>query len=840
MRTMHTCLAILLGMFAIALGATHVDAATADRDLNGAGELQHIHQQNTIPPAPIVLTGRVTVGEDVPLADASILLDGRLVAQTDANGTYILSDITPGLYSLAVQLNGYTFPNSPRLVSVPSDASVNFVGWPMALPPDPIPPNADGEPVLIVHGIQVMDLEGYRCQQQPQRFNGQSVGLGSNSTLDGDLALWLVQEGYEVWFAHLTTSTLHTPSLAANADCLQQQVEYLHAESGEEIVLIAHSMGGLVSRACLSQNGCSSKIKALYTLGSPHGGVNMALVGKILLKLAETYAKSHGAPIPIVKGVCIWQAALCEMSTESMLEFNFIHSNQRSVDYAFIGGDATPGWNGFLLRATERANDGIVGSRSAVGWTSATSWFIPVYWPEQSFPRQYWTDETHISTWGDAYYESRGGQPSQAFGCLAYELGLKSTWPSTCRIPNTVRSARASQEEALNPTTPSFDGVLAAGESVTHTVFVDTVSTSLFLLATSDTGVGLLLQSPDGQVITPSYADANPQAVNHEQTPASDAFPALLTYTISDTVPGPWQLIVYNGSGVDNAAYTGFVAMESNRTLTLDGADARYSVGETAIFIATLNGVNADAAATVTATIDRPDGADDMLTFTSIGDGLYRAEYSVPNAAGRVLVEVNASGNDGGTVFSRQTEAIFTIVAPKANIAGVAGHREVDENADNLSDQVILNIQIDVREASTYSLFAHVYSGETLAATSGTTVQLEAGMQTLPLTVDANTLRALNADSLSVERLFLLDVEAGDILLNEQQGVYNFSLAGTDEPGEPDDPGDPDDPSEPDNPDEPDNPGDPDGPSEPDEPDNPDDPSDEPEFWNYLPAIQGP
>jgi triacylglycerol esterase/lipase EstA (alpha/beta hydrolase family) len=100
---------------------------------------------------------------------------------------------------------------------------------------------------------------------------------------------WL-QEHYTVWIAHLTSSVRHTPSIQSNANCLREQVAKVYEESGnQKIIIVAHSMGGLVTRACLGMNECRDKVEAVYTLGTPHAGLNMGIVGKILIKLAEGY-----------------------------------------------------------------------------------------------------------------------------------------------------------------------------------------------------------------------------------------------------------------------------------------------------------------------------------------------------------------------------------------------------------------------------------------------------------------------------------------------------------------------------------------------------------------------
>ncbi len=72
-----------------------------------------------------------------------------------------------------------------------------------------------------------------------------------------------------------------TPAFAGldqHADQLHKQVLRLHAKTGRRVVLVAHSMGGLVVRAYLRKHS-ADWVKGVVTLGSPHQGTVMADYG---------------------------------------------------------------------------------------------------------------------------------------------------------------------------------------------------------------------------------------------------------------------------------------------------------------------------------------------------------------------------------------------------------------------------------------------------------------------------------------------------------------------------------------------------------------------------------
>ena len=63
------------------------------------------------------------------------------------------------------------------------------------------------------------------------------------------------------------------------AEHLHNRIDALLTETGaDRVMLVAHSMGGLVSRAYLRRHGCA-RVSVLITLGSPHHGTVIARFG---------------------------------------------------------------------------------------------------------------------------------------------------------------------------------------------------------------------------------------------------------------------------------------------------------------------------------------------------------------------------------------------------------------------------------------------------------------------------------------------------------------------------------------------------------------------------------
>lgn len=630
-------------------------------------------------------------------------------------------------------------------------------------------------PLLVVHGIQVLSIDGYDCNESVER-------LANTSSTLGDLPGWF-QDRYDVWIAHLTSSAKYTPALTQNAQCLRTQVNEVYQRSGNrKVTIIAHSMGGLVTRACLAMPDCRDKVKSVYTLGSPHAGLNSALVGKILIKLAEGYLNAHGLPIPVESGICLWQSALCQMSAEEMLLFNVIpgNGNQRDIEeYTFIGGEASPvsyglGW---LIQLTDGSHDGIVGSSSAVGWVYPFNGPLPTDWMQANPPTRYWTDEVHFEGFdGFAYYSGRGGGESRSFDCIAYQEGFEfSSQPSWCKSAS-ARIAAADMQSPTWQTTHSIDGIIAPGEMVTHTLVMDGDAAAAFTLAWTEGDLRFALQRPDGTVVTPAYAAANPATVSYVEVAGNAQWPPAATFQFTATVPGVWQLMI-DGTGLAGppVAYTAFAAMETPRLFTVEQNADLFDVGETAIFTGTLVGANGGiGSADVVLTLQRPDGIVDTVVLADQGGGIYRGDYLIPNAGGRVAMTANANGVDGEVPFTRQAENIWTISPPDARFLAVSGDRAEDDDGDGLFDRLVVEATIEVSRPATYTLSALLSHDSTPIATSAVNLPIPSpGSHVVALEFSGSDINAAAEDGpFQVRHVTLTSADIGDVLVASVEQLH--------------------------------------------------------------------
>jgi triacylglycerol lipase len=116
---------------------------------------------------------------------------------------------------------------------------------------DRLAPGAERPPLLLIHG--------YGCSRA---------------------AWWWQRRGLEA--AGWRVATINLEPLYTSIDHYLEPVaqridEVLAATGATQLVLVGHSMGGLVARAYLRQHG-AAKVARLVTLGTPHGGSELARV----------------------------------------------------------------------------------------------------------------------------------------------------------------------------------------------------------------------------------------------------------------------------------------------------------------------------------------------------------------------------------------------------------------------------------------------------------------------------------------------------------------------------------------------------------------------------------
>lgn len=131
----------------------------------------------------------------------------------------------------------------------------NFVYLPfpaLAVRPDPVPSPAEGPAVVLVHGYL------------------------SNRGYFRPMVRWLEARGVAPVFVPEYRSVF--ADIEAAVVTLHAAIERIAAGTGGRVVLVCHSMGGLVARQYLRQHG-EARVARLVTIASPHHGTAIARLG---------------------------------------------------------------------------------------------------------------------------------------------------------------------------------------------------------------------------------------------------------------------------------------------------------------------------------------------------------------------------------------------------------------------------------------------------------------------------------------------------------------------------------------------------------------------------------
>ncbi len=279
-------------------------------------------------------------------------------------------------------------------------------------------------PIIVVHGLQDGDADlASGCAATAGPFAYETLLAEGRYIPLHSIGPWLIADGYAPYYVILATTPDRTPALEENGRCLERQLRNLVARLGDtapaKFTIIAHSMGGLVTRACLAQSDfCHNVTKQVITLGSPHNGTN------------RTLGLKTGEPD------CAADPGLCQMVDHVRTRaFNAKAPNLPGIAYTFIGGT-----EGILQRVRLfHENDGLVGAWSAVGMLfdadGQPQW---AEWIQPNPPTIYFVANKHAVSRRPGYAYSEAPAPgafSEAYICIRYALGKVAERPAVCRTP---------------------------------------------------------------------------------------------------------------------------------------------------------------------------------------------------------------------------------------------------------------------------------------------------------------------------------------------------------------------------------------------------------------------
>ena len=654
---------------------------------------------------------------------------GRSVV-TDAAGNFAVENLPPGLHTLTPTKVGFTF--GPRFLqaTVPPNASgLEFRGY-------------DKPPIVFVHGIQTLNPDAILHRYDPDEHTFHQIDE------------LLGQTGYITGFAYLVTSPVYTPSLWDNVSNLTRAIDAVRGRTSQEkVILVTHSMGGLVSRAYLESNLYRGRndVLELFTFGSPHHGVPT----DVLLILLAKYAPNG------LSALCRdYQPAVCEFSITGMALFNLLHPDRADgVTYRLISGNAplseVRGLSHVMAQLMPGPDDGVVPTGSGLGRRLSG-----VYERKE-------TREVHGEGSGahSYFYWSDNPHPYVSQSYLQCLRPILVDGQATCQ--SSAAPAVAS-EEAPAVYTPIHHGELLPGGAATHAL---TVPAGEVLFSTQWTTGTLLmtLVSPTGVVVDPAYAASHPGVVTYE---TDDGWAA---YSFPMAPAGQWQVRL-QGVNVPptGAAYATLAVFESDLRLSGGADQPWYRPGATAVLTASLSATTQSAS--VVAEVLLANGNSSTVNLAPLGGGRYRGSYVVQNVPGYSEVRFLAQGtlaNGGG--FERSHSALFQISPSTASLNGSYSDTPVPRwpgAAVYAALEVMAGVNVAV--AGDYSLSADlVDSAGNQVAHALASDTLTTGARTLTLRFDGDDIHRSGRDGpYTLTNVLLVDNAGAALVIQQAQAVY--------------------------------------------------------------------
>jgi pimeloyl-ACP methyl ester carboxylesterase len=653
-----------------------------------------------VPPQPTyTLNGMITFPTGRAASDVTVVIEApgssRAAVTTNDKGQYEISGLLAGTYTIRPESTTLSFIPASHSVGVGAQSipSLDFA--------------ARGDVVMLVHGWQGQSGRSYQCGSGAtglKLHNSSSDNTVEDFEKIGDL---LDSKGIVVYYAQWTTRRDFTSSRDAAADCLKQQIAQAKLDDADgKVTLLAHSMGGLVSRTYLETSRYDWDIDRLLTFGSPHAGVPFEVLSRWLGIVCDS--------INIV--------GECELGTVRTQAFNLKYSQREGVRYEFVGGNQGFGWvTDSLVYWASGEHDGIVSVSSALGYTFAG----PIRGPAsfRGHNTGLWqTNDSHYNNGRRSYFTQGSGGDS----CITrFLIDNNASCPATGGFSATL--AVPGTSEIVPPMyTPIVSNTISPGATQTENLFLDGSEVSVVLLWDSG-NLNFQLTSPDGIEVTADNVDQiYPGAFVTQPNTSED--PRMFVFTIPNPPAGQWTATIIGGSS--SSTYRMFGLVKGSARLAIELPDSAASGEQVTITARAINDTKPISGAILTATTYTATGSE-TIPLREQAPGEYTGTITAPVQAGEYIVSVQGEG-PGQNLFQRQADTSIAVRQPGLQATGSGTAEAVDTNGNGFSDQLQVKAPIRVDVPGNYVAGATLYGpkGEPVA-TAKAELDLAVGQQTI-------------------------------------------------------------------------------------------------------------
>jgi len=653
-------------------------------------------------------------------------------------------------------------------------------------------------PLVLVHGWRGLD-ENAPCI--PNAPDPSDYPDDYWLHLDEDL----VERGFDVTFAKLITgygmdgSTPGCSPLAEdNVPQLMTAIDNALAANPDQdkVILIAHSMGGLVSRAYLESANYREDVVELYTLGTPHLGV--PITGIVNLVELLTIGSVN------LRDFCISQPVACQFSDDEALvndegftgiaTFNAIHNQRRAgVHYHLVGGDVDIGDRSYLGVFMDTIifgpDDGIVPRDSATGINSVNNNLGPLagaydrretyelhtesFTDGASFgdsPQRrytYFTKDEYVCDFLFCTEELSQELDSQTFDdCLEPVISARQP-DHVCNSGIIFPAAVTTSRPDLNAIAPSTFGTLTTGQSITRSIWLEGGGgVMLFARLEEDSALEFSLVAPDGTIVDRNRADADPNILAKIEENAALFF-------ILEAQAGEWQMVVEAiNTPTDGAKYMTGAVYESSMEETIHIDRGLYRPGESGTL--TVNLANVSGATTVNATIG--DGASAQTIILTGNGGIYTGNFAVPDEPGYHGLSVKMSGTmTNGTPFEQERRNIFPVASNTFSLGGVSSDfLQLASNSKTLTPDLVVAMEIEALVPGKVGVSADLLDSQgNVIATSNSIGSVNVGDNILELRFQGRDIfNSKRSGPYTLSNIRLIDYNVGGVVVETSNKVY--------------------------------------------------------------------
>jgi pimeloyl-ACP methyl ester carboxylesterase len=496
----------------------------------------------------------------------------------------------------------------------------------------------------------------------------------------------------------------------------------------DRVNIVAHSKGGLDSRAYLRMHG-KNYVEALVQLATPNHGSEVAELG-----------------LPLAKKIKVKLPASEQLSLSWLRDnFNFSQNKKAPNTYRPIFTEAKYSNDIFILTGAKHTwfsygglylpHDKIVSAISTTLPWNYVSLTTPIalttkdIYPN-SLPRrvndgEYLYDHSEMHDQLTVYNRVKGILSS-------YTLGKNQTEFKREKLPPTY-TQNTKNDTLINRIIYNSANSLIANTKKIINITVD-----------ETTEVRLRALSLEGDysfsLINPSNVVIDSNSENYHSN--NGVFGKISEYTISNPQAGNWQLIV--DAATSDVTVLNEVSLISNKYINVVTEKNIYTVDESFLITTEfLEGTIPIKGATVSVELLKHDGSLDSLILFDDGtngdtisnDGIYSNTYNGTNING--VLDIKATGKIGN--ISRVSIKHVTIIPNSAKLDGTYNEIEIDSDGDGLIDSLKIKVGVNVITPGHFSLLASLkHSSDSIITTATFTsisgTELSSGTQNIELT----------------------------------------------------------------------------------------------------------